>query len=244
MLKCLREFANIIVCSYSQTSYFGVPSPKYLLPLLLSLKHEGLIDDFIEYKFEQIQDPHLYCQYARDNYRILKAYCIKKGCTHFLGCDCDEYYDKEQLKNIKTKIKQHKLLIAPIIDYVKTPILRAKQITKLYVPFIHDITMPLGSALFPVLLDESRKVKTQDFYIFKPKELLMHHMTAVRFNITELKRKMGSHSHFMSHPLEENEKYIQDVLSASEQTYDVVDDRFNILTYWKKEFEPLYMEYC
>lgn len=239
----IREQADFIVVMYQLVSITATKAPHYLMPLLKQLKSEGLVDKLIECK-PNIFNTGIKVQDAkRIKYEIGRQECIRQGCTHFMLRDCDEFYDPQQLEATLSNLQNYDLVLAPIYDYVKTPLLRAKDINTLHVPAIHDIRCKYQSRKFSVLLDLGRTVLAENPKICNRNELAMHHFTGVRFNLREMQRKFEGHSHFINQGKQGQEKYLADIENTLETRYKKVDDIFGIQAYWDNEFREFYERY-
>lgn len=241
----LRHHADLIVGVYSLFSNDGTPAPKYLMPLLQKLKYEGLIDELIHHDFKCINTENaLICQELdREKFVIAKDYCKVRGCTHFMGMDCDEFYISEQFKEAKKVAKSKGFSVCRLIDYIVSPLFQSRGFSNLHVPFIHNIKFQYEPRNFPVLLDQGRTVNVKEAFVISPKICAMHHMTCVRYNRIELMRKFEGHSHWNRLGEIKRNDYVNSLEEYAQQNYDELEkDQFGILEYWRTEFKKLYEE--
>jgi len=247
----LRKCVDYIVGIYDPVSLTGEEAPSYYIPLLNLLKEEKLFDVLIENEFTPItkftgSDCCIRIQQLkRKKYERARCVALQKKCSHFLGIDTDEFYDERQLNNIKGLIEKsnYDVTICCLFDYVHSPLYRSKDVSKLHVPFIFKCDLPFNGFSYPVLVDYSRTVKAKNFHIFNKDDVIMHHMTGVRYNKLEMKRKFQGHSHFNGSGEKDKKAFLEFVNSVNELKYDKVEDKFGILKYWKDEFTPFYNKY-
>jgi len=103
-----------------------------------------------------------------------------------MSIDCDEFYNKEEFELAKQIIieNDYDTTACELVNYFhdsKFQMIEKKQ----YVPFIFKISWfrkHKYSCRFPVVVDRTRSVQSNNFYCFKEDELLMHHMSYVRKN--------------------------------------------------------------
>jgi len=240
-LQQIRRFVYRITVVYSPVSYLGDKAAPFVLPLLEQLKKEGWIDWII---FSDIRpvDKINHCQGAAQyQYNLAKKDCLKNNCTHFLAMDSDELFEGKQFQAVLAEVEKEALTICHLYDYVGRPVYRARGVSKLCVPFIHRIECPLGWKEYPVLIDASRMVCSDTYRILPKERIVMHHMTAVRYNEREFWRKFQGHACFAGKSQKEKEEYVQKYLNfQGGEGYETVLDIFGIETYWSKEFALFY----
>lgn len=235
--KNVRPFADYIVGVYSKQSNQGHPAPSYMMPLLISLVKEKLLDDVVEHLITPSDMPIDMQGIQRSKRQLGQECCRREGCTHLMSRDCDEFYIPKQFVRALEYLNQYQLLICGLCDYVGSPLLRSKALTPLHVSVVQDINCQFAPKDFGVLQDHERTIETSSFKILSRTELLMHHFTAVRYNQDELKRKFQGHSHFMRLGDKAVNDYSQMIGEAQAGgKYDAVEDVFGIQHYWNDGF--------
>jgi hypothetical protein len=236
----IREHVHYIVGVFDRVSFEGDQPPPYYFSLLEILKNKGLIDDLIEHTFNITYVPLEAQSLQREKSELGRKRALENECTHYLNMDCDEFYNARQFKESLQKAKDYEFTITCLFDYVKSPICRAKTISKLHCPFLIDINKRYMPCNYPVLLDLSRTVSTNNYYIFNPDDLVMHHFTGVRFNEIEIERKFQGHSHYMRMNESNRLDFYKILKGVDSSNYIQVEDQFNILKYWNTEFSNIY----
>lgn len=244
-IQQVRKHAHYIVGLYSLKSNEGFDAPLYLEPLMKKLKKEGLFDEIIQTEPEFSFDPVRLQYLHRIRYNQGRIICGQNNCSHYMVCDSDEFYDTAQFGKFLLKKRNSSFYISNILEYVKNPLFVSKGVSKLYVPFIHKIQLEYNPKHYSVLMDLSRTVISDDYTILTKEEMIMHHMTAVRFNKKELRRKFQGHSHFMRIGQDGFNKYENAIYNADKNdAYLKLDeDKFGIIKYWKEEFQDFYKYY-
>jgi hypothetical protein len=236
----VRQFSSHTVVVYSKTSNEGHPAPAYLCPLLDQLKSEGLVDEIIEHVIVNPSDKPLDIQAIQRQKREMgRQACMTHGCTHYQTRDCDEFYNVDEYARALKETETVDLSICRLYDYIGTPTYRARVISPLHVPFIQKIYCPMGPRDFGVLLDHERTCIAMNNLKFPTQQLMMHHMSVVRYNVTELHRKFQGHSHYMRLGQTAVDACFKLVEEAKARCDEVLD-QFGIVEYWKNEFGGLY----
>lgn len=116
-------------------------------------------------------------------------YAIRKGFTHFLHLDCDEYYESDDFGAVKEHIFRENKIDGWCLNlwtYYKYPTLRLERKENYCVPFIHKLTSNTkcgfayrGNYFKPV--DPTRAVNSKKTEILLGFE--MHHFSYVRKDI-------------------------------------------------------------
>lgn len=240
VLLSLRNNVDYIVGSYSTKSYTGNPVAPYVLPICHQLLKEGLLDKLVGFDSSIKTDIHTK---GRLNYENSKKECVKAGCTHFMPYDCDEFYTSEGLQNIRKVAETNEIVICKLVEYINKPIYQIKVETPLHVCALHKIECPMQIAQYGVLLDTSRTALGKPFVIMDKSKVAMHHFTAVRFNIDEIKRKFDGHAHFIRLGEVAKNNYIKEMTTEDLNRCKIVEDPFGILKYWETEFKGFYEKY-
>ena len=237
----IRPHVDYVVGLYSTKSNCGDDAPAFLKPLVESLREQGLLDEIIEFNPSKEKCIYKLQDCERDRYEIGREICQVKGCTHYMTCDCDEFYDSKQFSQTVNMNLTKDFYAVRLRDYVKSPFYRAKQLSRLHVPFIHKIECPYEKKNYSVLMDTGRTVRANSFEVLSPKQIIMHHFTAVRFCRLEMIRKFQGHSHFTRLGGKEKEVYMNKIYNAdSDQEYEKIEDIFGVQKYWNEEFRSFY----
>ena len=236
-IQCVRPLAGHVVVVYSRHAITGEPAPKHLMPLLNDLKNEGLVDELIECVPRVTQVPLEIQSQKRAKYEVGRLACVKQSCTHFMGRDVDEFFVTAELQAALTVMADKEAVLCPLYDYVKDPTYKARQVNTLHVSAFQKCGLPYAPMKTSVLLDLSRTVNAESFYVVSSEHLVMHHMTGVRYNDDEIKRKYQGHSHFAGNGKGQENRYIE----ADPKIYSRVLDIFGIQEYWKEEFWRYYI---
>lgn len=241
-LQNVREFAAHTVVVYSIQSNEGHYAPAFMLPLLRSLESEGLIDELVEHRLDKFSIEPLRMQtIQRIKRQMGRTACLNVGCTHYMSRDCDEFYDKQQFRAALAIAEKHQLTICRLYDYVGSPRRRAVAPSILHLPFVQSTLCSLIPKDFGVLIDHERTCDASEFVVLRPDEVIMHHMTAVRYNKTELDRKFQGHSHFMRLGQQATQQYVDMIQCANtDPAYMDTNDQFGIEAYWAGEFKKWY----
>lgn len=237
----IRPFADYIVGVYSLISNTGMPIAPFVLPLLRSLQKEGLFDKLICFKLKPSKIPVMMANNNGQKYRLGRLACLKQGCTHLMLRDCDEFYDSKQFESMLPVFEKEDLVIAPIFEYIKSPLRRAKKISGLYISVSHKAKFEYKGMRYPVKLDRARTVgPVRKFKLLTKEELILHHFTYVRYNERELRRKFEGHGNFIRNTNNNIELYRKRIEAMNENLFMDIEDQFGILSYWRNEFDKLY----
>lgn len=235
-IQCVRPLASYIVVVYSEYAITGERAPDFLLLLLNDLHAEGLVDELVCVHTPSTKDPLEIQNAKRFKYDIGRCACLKVGCTHFMGRDVDEFFLTAQLAEALKKLSVVDSVLCPLYNYVKDPTYKETRVSALHVSAFQSAKLPYVPVKTPVLLDMSRTVLSNEFYVANENELVMHHMTGVRFNEMEMMRKYQGHSHYAGEGKGTENMYAE----VDPMRYVHVLDIFGIRDYWEKEFVKYY----
>ena len=198
-IKSIRSEVDYINVVYQKKSYFGTPARFDIEDYLKNLQNKKLIDEIYLYD-RDFEDSNKH-EYEREKRDIGLHLARKRGCTHFLSMDVDEFYDVNQLKYAKQYITQNGIEASAvsIFEYLKEPIYRmidsytftghSDKIYNFYCPFIMKITPKTKRhqcGNFPCLVDPTRGLNGNGkFYLFSKQDVVMHHMSTVRKNLAQ-----------------------------------------------------------
>jgi hypothetical protein len=231
----IRNKADFVLGIYSLVSYMGHPCPSYMMDLLSDLLKDNLLDDVILYEPKITNVPLELAGNHRVKREMGRLCCLEKECTHYMSRDCDEFFNKEQLEKQWETIKQFEFTGAATVDYVGSPLTKMKKVSSYHEPVIHDIRLKYEPFKFGPLFDLSRTVATAStIKIFAPDELLIHHLSGVRINDDELKRKWQGHSCYKTNPVD---KWVNSIKNHPQEELEKVEDQFDVLSYWNGEFQ-------
>jgi hypothetical protein len=166
--------------------------------LLDVIKKEYLVDDLIEYRPDLSLKP---LENEMVKRQIGLRLAQKRGLSHFLTMDADEFYDPEQFRFARQYIEEREIAVssAHTYLYIKRPIWRSEVVDITKVCFITRIdpftTLKLGD-YFPTLVDPTRRIngRNKPFHLFDAEDVVMHHMNLVRNNM-ESKLINSSNAH-------------------------------------------------
>jgi hypothetical protein len=189
-IKQIRKHVDYIQVVYQTESWFGHPIKNEDLIILNSLKVSGLVDELSKFSnFTPLRDSLANSIAKAKTYEREKRYfglksAIKKGCTHYLCMDVDEFYIEEQFANAKSEVEKNDygLTAARFINYVKLPTLH-RGYDPSRVPFICkvDESSAMTSRFF-VKCDPTRGIASnvKTTHEFDHEFITMHHMETVR----------------------------------------------------------------
>lgn len=245
-IRSIRKHVDYVNIVYQKYSWFGDGAAKGVLDTLNQLLDEGLIDKIIEYNFYDYGNSELLSDYAIEKRNIGLRDIKKRGCTHCLIMDVDEYYIEDQFARAKEYILDHGIThsCCSIYDYSVTPICRYRDINKYSVPFIFKLktTSRLTKRPnMPCKIDSLRSLKFNKyfdrFYYFN--SIIMHHMTGIRAdfdkkltasitNSTEQGKKFVNE--FRKEHIKITKLNVEDLLLKKNELggYIIVDDTFNL----------------
>jgi hypothetical protein len=184
-IKSIRGNVDYISVVYQTVSNFGNVCDEGLVPLLNSLKSNGLVDELFEYKPKVGKGGH-FNEINKRNLGLFLSEGVK--CTHHMAMDSDEFYTDEQFKHLKDKITDgdYDSSCCQMTTYYKEPQYRLDPKEDYYVSLIFKIKRGVLYVMghpFPVLVDPTRRMDAGKCKIFTRDEIEMHHMSYVRKDI-------------------------------------------------------------
>lgn len=197
-IKSIRDSVDYISVVYQTESNFGNPCSEELLPLLNKLVSDGLVDEIFSYKPNIKWGGHRN-EVTKRNIGLSLSEGV--GCTHHMSMDSDEYYVKEQLDNLKTKMTEgdYDSSFCQMRTYFKDPKFEIRPMNEYYVSVIFKISpnneFVIGKQS-PVLVDPTRRMNSTTPLIMKREDLEMYHMSYVRKNIKTKLENSSSKSAF------------------------------------------------
>jgi hypothetical protein len=192
-IKQIRSHADHVIVIYQNSSWFGVPFSNQDLVTLKRLQGMGLINelvaftDFVPIRDKTPQGIMRAKSYEREKRQLGLNLCLKRGCTHYLCMDVDEFYQSEQFAKAKAEIieKGYTQTSVRFINYVNIPTVHRGYDTN-RVPFICKIDSSTKmTPSFFTKCDPTRGItgSGKAKHEFNPNVITMHHMETVRKNL-------------------------------------------------------------
>tara|TARA_A100001201_G_scaffold141828_2_gene138262 strand:+ start:259 stop:1074 length:816 start_codon:yes stop_codon:yes gene_type:complete len=196
-ITCIREYVDFVVVVGQEVSNFG---ERYddLLPELLRLKNQGLIDYIHKFIPVEIDGKHRGIVNEALKRNIGKDICLKAGCTHNITMDCDEMYISKEFEKAKNKVEELDVDTSYITydNYYKKPYFRRVEQKNLpYTTFIVKCDeRKYSKGISAVNVDPTRSIDCKKYYIFNRDEIKMHHYSYMRKSEESLRRKLNNTS--------------------------------------------------
>lgn len=190
-IATVRNFAAHVSVVYQTTSNTGQPAQINILGLLQSLKEKGFIDEIILFEPNLLNTPAMN-ETAKRNAGLRAARAAR--CTYFMSMDSDEFYLKDELSYAINQMKNPNwdASVCRLVTYWKTSEFVLDPPETYFVPLIYKISKhDFQFTDFPVLVDPTRRILSQNVKIFEREEIQMHHLTAVR---KDFRRKLENSS--------------------------------------------------
>jgi len=239
-IQCIRFLAEVVVVVYSERAITGEVGVPFLADLLHDMRRDGLIDAIIKIEHPVTHNPLEIQREKRKKYELARLFCESAGCTNFMGRDCDEFFGAASLVRVLNECSKAEMVVCPVLDYVSSPLIRARTTGRLHVTAFQKASLPYQPIKCSVLVDMSRTVNAKQVMVLSPDELVMHHMTGVRYNEEEMTRKFQGHTHFCHDGQGVANDFRKLVSNVSMESYESTPDHFQILSYWEKEFKRYY----
>lgn len=175
----------------------------------------------------------------RRKYNQMIKVAQSDGCTHFFFSATDHFYEVEQFKSAKIKAKQYDVTASKMYTYFKNPEWRLDPIESYYMPFICKLKVNNTyckdtQGKWNVHVDPALCIHPNDsFYEFSEEELMMHHYSFVRKDITDKLKNAAARVNFndkLEDVIKDYESYNGSgvVPYYDKHTIKVVDNLFNI----------------
>jgi len=198
-IKSIRESVDYISVVYQTISNFGNQCDEGLVPLLERLKSEGLVDDIMQYKPKVNQGGH-YNEISKRNLGLFLSEGAK--CTHHMSMDTDEFYIKSQFEYMKNTLVEgdYDAAACQMRTYFKDPTYEVRPLNDYYVSLLFKIGRGVQFVMghpFPVLVDPTRRMLTNNFKIFSREEIEMYHMSYIRKDIKSKLTNSSSNAAFV-----------------------------------------------
>lgn len=231
-VKSIREQVDYINVVFQDVSNHGNSASSEAKEIIFDLYKNKYIDNLLLFQ------PDLKLPLAsmnEINKRNLGLEDVrKKGLSHFMSLDCDEFYDTVQFNYAKNEIEKndYDATTTKMYIYFKKSIYRFNTIETHSCPFIYKIEDNKKFILahnFPVLLDPTRRMPTKNFYEFKEDEIMMHHFSFVRKNIRVKLLNSSSRVNF-NHSIDDFVNYFENwKLGNKILDYDMSEKPFEII---------------
>lgn len=240
-IKSIRKNVDYISVIYQEISNFGDECSVNLVSLLNELKKNGLVNEIHKY------NPNLKVggSWNEITKRNLGLYLSKNNnCTHHMAMDSDEFYTDEQFKYLKKVMVDgdYDSSCCQMVTYYKEPIYRLEPKEEYYVSLLFKIVenkeYVLGHS-FPVLVDPTRRMKTNKCKIFTRDEIEMHHLSYIRHNIRKKLENSSAVVNFKD-KVDELTKYYNNwvypkdaLMAGSPNRYHKIVKTENLFNLWK-----------
>lgn len=189
----IREEVDYINVIYQNISNLGNQSKIDIKNFLNTLVEKKLIDDIFLYTPDLTLIPHL----NEINKRNIGLFIAEqKGCTHFMTMDSDEIYNKKEFSFMKNEIieKDFDCGVCQMLTFYKNENYILDPPEEYFVSLLYKIKPGIRFELgcsFPVLVDPTRRIVSNNVRIFKRDEIQMLHFSYVR---NDLRRKLENSS--------------------------------------------------
>lgn len=240
-IKSIRDQVDYINVVYQKQSWFGDSASQNIEEILTTLKNKKLIDNIIEYDFNDFGNTDKLSKYVLDKKNKGLQDLLKQNCTHGMFMDVDEFYVAEDFSKAKQFIFDNKIThsACAIYDYKFSPKYRQKDVNKYSVPFIFKLKRWVKMSAehkMPCHVDPLRSLKfnrKRDIFYYI-NTVTMHHMTGIRI---DFKKKLKAS---VTNATQEGKDFVQNyenqhlfLKSLPEEEflkkgYILVDDIFNI----------------
>jgi len=202
----IRDQIDVVNAIYQKLSYWKNPMSEEDMEELHRLKKIGLIDELIEFK------PN-FMKYSREQECDKRNMGIelmrKKGISHIISSDADEFYDANQFRYAKEKINKNGwgITYCSYVNYYKDFEHYLVYPFRPFVPFIHSTFFKYtyqGPAPGPT--DPTRRIYNPTnlgSYIFKDEEIRMTHLAWVRKDIRKKLVNWSAKNHFKKELIDE-----------------------------------------
>lgn len=199
LISEIRDQIDVVNAIWQKKSYWKNPMAKADINELHRLKEIGLIDELIEFKpnftkYSREQE----CDKRNMGIELMK----KRGISHVISSDADEFYDGDQFKFAKDLInrKGYAITYCSYVNYYRDFEHYLVYPFRPFVPFIHSTFFRYtyqGPAPGPT--DPTRRINNPSnigTYIFPDEELRMGHAAWIRRDIRKKLVNWSAKNHF------------------------------------------------
>lgn len=186
-IKSIRHEVDKVIVVWQEWSNWGEKNND-IREVMYDLYQSKLVDELINVEPQPNQMSWQYAQRWEKKKRQEGINAAKDmGCTHFIGMDCDEFYDPIEFSLFKSYVETNCSDLhtcARIRVYYKEPTLCLDKLDDTFVPFICPLPASTGVLKKSShLIDPTRITAAQ----YKQVDILMHHLSWVRKNGIECK---------------------------------------------------------
>jgi hypothetical protein len=196
-IASIRETVDHINVVYQNISNFNNKSSENLEDLLNDLKKDGKVDSIIEYVPNFNNTSHKN-EITKRNIGLENSRNFK--CNYHMSMDTDEFYKIEELSKVKRfleKNPQYDSSACQMQTYYKSPEYCVNPPEDYYVSLIYKISNHnFNFVNFPVLVDPTRRIETDNCAIFDRDVIEMHHMSYIRNDIRKKLKNSSAYINF------------------------------------------------
>ena len=232
-IKSIRSNVDYVSVVYQTVSYHGEPCNEGLVPLLLSLKSQGIIDELVHYTPFFNDDPCCPSHNETAKRNLGLEVSRAQGCDYHMTIDADEFYLSSEFEYMKAVMEQGGFDSGACqhVQYYKDSQYVLDPCEPEYVAAIEKINPDTKYTFmleYPLSVDPTRKCNNKNVRIFTRFEVQMHHMSFVRKDIRKKLKNHTSRRFFSDESIEriatyyENWQYPQPVMWAGEKLLTVV----------------------
>ena len=176
----IESEVDLILICWQKVSNIGLESNE-IEPFLKKLKTKYHLLEFVPDLSKSTKENE------RAKHNLMLDYFKSKQCTHFILSATDHYYDKLDFRCAKIKALNYDCTTTKMFTYFKSPEYQLTPIEEYEMLFICRVydESEFIQMQFPVIVDPALKLNTsRKFYSFKQTEIMMHHYSMVRIDIS------------------------------------------------------------
>ena len=186
-----RQHVDFVCAVYMTVSYHGNANPavESEVSRLVAL---GLVDRAVPFEPDSGLPPRMNEVRARN---VGREACRDAGCTHHLTLDVDEMFVPGEFAAARGSLGDEDCSVVTVVNYFKRPTWKIVPEQGHAISFIQKIDVPYDADVsFPVVMDRTRQPGAWGtMRVFKPEEILGHHMSYVR---RDMRRKISNNSNW------------------------------------------------
>jgi len=199
VLTEIRDQIDVVNAIYQKKSYWGNPMADEDMEELLRLKRIGLIDELIEFKgntmkYSRVQE----CDKRNMGIELMR----KKGISHVISSDADEFYDADQFEKALDFIddRGYSITYCSYVNYYRDFNHYLVYPFRPLVPFVHSTFFKYtyqGPAPGPT--DPTRRINNTSKlgeYVFEDNQIRMGHAAWIRRDIRKKLVNWSAKNHF------------------------------------------------
>lgn len=188
-LRCLKGNVDLFIIIYQNISNSGEGDPEFLFKDHV-WPFDYPADNLILLKYDPtIEWGGQLNERAKRNFGLEEA--RRRGCTHFMHIDCDEYYKNFGLIKNAYIDSGHAGSVLRLNTYFKKPTFMFDPPEDYYVPFIHELKeeTKAGWSSYKYYVDPTRAINESDVVELP---FFMHHFSWVRHDIMKKARNSSA----------------------------------------------------